>query len=124
MCYRWPIIHCNQERASSLALKIWLGLTLGLATGCSSARLVETKPGVSGVVAVSSAQDAEARGKAQTLMAETCGSKTVEIFEEAEQVIGTSSRKRRFGGSGLTTGSTRTRQNTEWRIHFKCVAKS
>ncbi len=124
---------CRQRKKFfSFQLAVPFAALALLATGCSTARLISTKPGDSGVVAVNPPNDASAREKAQSLMAATCGSKRVEITEEGEQVIGSVSRSQGNAqpysagifGSGITGNSqTQTENATEWRIHFKCVSK-
>lgn len=106
------------------------GILVGFSilAGCATARVVEFRPGIGGVIAVNPAGSAEARQKADVLMSQNCQSRNFEIVEEGESVVGSTSQARRttrpyngLFGPGISSNHTvQTTNQTEWRIKYKC----
>lgn len=101
-----------------------LGLVLATAAlvGCATARVVSVQPGEGGIVAVSPAQSAEARQKAQAIMERNCGSRRVKIVSEDEAVVGqqTYVSGSDYRRAGTFSAASQTQDQTEWRIRYKC----
>jgi hypothetical protein len=119
---------------------ILVGLSSCVAVDPTTARAVQTKPGKGGIVTLNPPSDPRARTKADAIMKQTCASKTVEIAEEGEAVVGTSSSSSTahkaadnhgikvaslgFGSFGSSSPTSETdsvqKQVTEWRITYDC----
>lgn len=100
------------------------------------ARQVKVKPKKGGVIALKLSYRQEDRQKADQMMATTCGSKTAEVQEEGEVVVGTKTttdkdnynynrpKSGTFFSFGSSDSSSRSRSETtekkEWRIKYKC----
>ncbi len=102
----------------------------------TTARSVSVKPGKGGVVTLNPPQDPKARDKAQAIMNQTCAKKKVEITEEGEVTVGTSTTGNTsydsgsrgqvrngitWGGSSPSAATNSEQKNlTEWRITYEC----
>lgn len=116
---------------------ILLGLTImgTLITGCVSARVEESEPGVGGVITLVPAQNPEAKEKAKMLMQENCGEKKAQVTKEGYVVVGSSTNGNQetapstshdmFSGKKTaalsTSSSSTTNQVKEWRLNYKCI---
>ncbi len=106
------------------AVAVGVGL---LCVSCSSARVVETMPGRGGSIALPSRTSSGARNQATQMMAENCPGGAFEIIREGEAIVGArtsgpvaASRITR-GNVGVSVGSAgTTRQETEWRLDYRC----
>ncbi len=118
-----------------------------LIVGCASmfeyqpyARSAQKQPGRGGVIALHAEHREEDRNLATSLMQSNCGSKTVDIVEETEVVVGTitnsnsemeNANKRKVGsflGTAIVTGhdgavntSSETLQKKEWQMKYSCL---
>jgi hypothetical protein len=117
--------------------KIW-PLAFWLLASCATATVVETSPGVGGVISVKPAQDPEARQKARALMVQTCGRKRFKIVKEGRVAVGTETtgsststpqdRKQYnlFTGKSKTVTETNTDSSSttsnvyEWHLTYRC----
>lgn len=109
--------------------------------GCATARVVTKYPNKGGVIAIPREDDSKSREKAEEMMRATCGGRGYQILKEGEAVVGSKAttetnvkrtpqktEKKKFLGLEFeeTTGgdnassTTTTRNETEWRITYKC----
>ncbi|MCT8334487.1 hypothetical protein NUH30_12460 [Leptospira sp. 85282-16] len=118
-------------------------LTIGILTfsifNCATARVVSSKPGEGGTVALTSGflKADEAKAEANNFMATNCGSKQVKILQEGEVVVGTTTNvnqntnvnaqrnntsftKTNTNVSIASTQTSNTRNVTEWQIEYAC----
>ncbi len=117
-------IICPNFRSSRIPFGI---AALVFILSCAHVRTVKVQPGEGGEIAVFPQNDLEARGKAQTLMADNCRPKKFKIVEEGEVVTGQSTQQQaqvnpnKYTGGATASGSTYTTNTTEWRIKYRCV---
>lgn len=133
----------NFGKKLNLLALITLSLLLNSCAGMNKyrpyARNVKKKPGRSGVVALKLEHRKEDRDLAKSFMNENCGKKKLNILDEGEVVIGTttnSKSKTREGGTSnfgslfgvplktqsadSTSQTSTTTQEKEWQISYKC----
>lgn len=104
-----------------------LAVAIGsLAISCASARSVTMQPGAGGVVAISPQDSEKARAKADALMSRTCRGKGHQVVEEGETVVGSKTKSESSSGPGSgfvsrqTSGTSESRDLTEWRLKYVC----
>lgn len=118
----------SEKRSIQVAM---IAVLAGVATGCGTARLVRSSPGKGGEVALQGLRD-KAQEQANGMMQQVCGTKSPEIVEEGEAVIGSTTTEN--GSSSLdpwrknqttrTSNTSESTQKTEWRIKFECRAEN
>lgn len=116
-----------------------IGLILiGFLINCASAKVITSKPGEGGTIAVTKGMSGEeAQQNAKNMMASNCGSKKVKVVKEGEVVVGTqtdvkqdtnfnansqnkSLTKATTSGNVSTTQTATTKNITEWQIEYVC----
>lgn len=105
---------------------ILIAIVSFILVSCTTVRVVSKQPGKGGVVAVHQGLiGGDANVMAKGIMKENCGGKRVEVLEEGESVIGTTSKtdtKKVDSVFTDSTSSTDTTNKTEWRIKYKCIS--
>jgi hypothetical protein len=106
------------------------------------AREVKKKPGVEGVISLRLDHNPEDRASAEALMVKNCGTSAVNVLEEGEIVVGTTTSSNskavedkqpaafNFGGLKMLSGSqadvtktetsSKTVADKEWQINYDC----
>ncbi|MCW7473049.1 hypothetical protein CH354_14815 [Leptospira levettii] len=106
---------------------------------CATARVVNSRPGEGGTVALTQGllKSAEAKEEANRFMATNCGTKQVKILQEGEVVVGSTTNVNQntnmnaqrnnngFAKSNTnvaihSTQTSNTRNVTEWQIEYAC----
>jgi hypothetical protein len=101
--------------------RITVLLALTLAAGCATTRVVKQRPGSGGEIMVKEGFFGDARADATKKMKSNCGRRKIVILEEGEAVIGSRTEGEKKKTSwGAVANSSRTEQETEWRIKYKC----
>lgn len=118
-------------------MKVWSLATVFVFTSCATARVVQSRPEIGGVVAIAPRDNPDARSKGKLLMADICGRKKYRIVEEGETIVGSktsgsatqSEGSKRMLFSSKRRPTTETEMNaetsnvTEWRLKFVCAKK-
>ncbi|MCW7491959.1 hypothetical protein ND861_04745 [Leptospira sp. 2 VSF19] len=132
-----------ESKSGDISLKrihlVMIGILTFSILNCATARVVSSKPGEGGTVALTQGilKSAEAKAEANNFMATNCGSKQVKILQEGEVVVGTTTNvnqntnvnaqrnnssftKSNTNISVSTAQTSNTRNITEWQIEYAC----
>ena len=102
-------------------------MTAAAVSGCATTRVVTSKPGKGGVIAIHEGLFGDARADAKKKMKSNCGKKKPEITEEGEAKVGshTSTNGSTKKGKVIDDSSSESdsTDKTEWRLTYKCAGK-